>query len=72
MTNSININELKTLMEYILDNNNTLRQNGKKATAVEVIGEAGIGKTSAIIEIAKERNMDIVKLNLTQLEELGD
>lgn len=69
---NLNINELKNIVSYIIDNNNTLREEGKKTTAVEVIGESGIGKTSAIIQIAKERSMDLVKLNLTQLEEIGD
>lgn len=69
---SLNINELKNIISYIIDNNNTLREEGKKTTAVEVIGESGIGKTSAIMQIAKERGMDMVKLNMTQIEELGD
>lgn len=68
----INIKELKNIVSYIIDNNNKLRGEGKKATAVEVIGESGIGKTSTIIQIAKERDMDVVKLNMTQIEELGD
>lgn len=70
--NKINIKELKNIVSYIIDNNNSLREQGKKTTAIEVMGESGIGKTSSIIQIAKERNMDIVKLNLAQLEELGD
>jgi len=70
--NNLNINELKNIVSYIIDNNNTLRNEGKKTTAVEVIGESGIGKTSAIMQIAQERGMDMVKLNMTQIEELGD
>jgi hypothetical protein len=70
--NNLNIKELKNIVSYIIDNNNTLREQNKKTTAVEVIGESGIGKTSAIIQIAQERKMDFVKLNLGQLEELGD
>lgn len=69
---NLNINELKNIVSYIIDNNNTLRNEGKKTTAIEVIGESGIGKTSSIIQIAKERGMDVVKLNMTQIEELGD
>jgi len=70
--NNLNINELKNIVSYIIDNNNTLRNEGKKTTAIEVIGESGIGKTSAIMQIAQERGMDMVKLNMTQIEELGD
>lgn len=30
------------------------------------------GKTSAILQLGKELNLNVVKLNLSQLEELGD
>lgn len=70
--NTINIEELKTLASYIIDNNKRLYNEHKKTTAIEVVGESGLGKTSAIIQLAKERGMDCVKLNLSQLEELGD
>lgn len=70
--NTINIEELKTLASYIIDNNKRLYNEHKKTTAIEVVGESGLGKTSAIIQLAKERGMDCIKLNLSQLEELGD
>lgn len=70
--NSVNIKELKDIVNYIVDNNNKLREEGKKTTAIEIVGESGIGKTSSVIQIAKERGMDVVKLNLAQIEELGD
>lgn len=69
---TINIEELKDLIRYIIENNKVLFDNGKKTTAVEIVGESGLGKTSAIIQLAEERHMDYVKLNLAQLEELGD
>jgi len=72
MNNELNIKELKSITSYIVDNNDRLVDEGKKTTAIEVIGESGIGKTSAVIQLAEERGMDIVKLNLAQLEELGD
>ena len=70
--NTINIEELKTLASYIIDNNKRLYNEHKKTTAIEVVGESGLGKTSAIIQLAQERGMDCIKLNLSQLEELGD
>lgn len=70
--NSLNIKELKDIVSYVIDNNNKLQEENKKRTAIEVVGESGIGKTSAVIQIAQERDMDIVKLNLAQIEELGD
>ena len=39
---------------------------------MEVVGESGIGKTSAVLQMAKENDLDFVKLNLAQIEELGD
>lgn len=70
--NTINIEEFKTLANYIIDNNKRLHAEGKKTTAIELIGESGLGKTSAIIQLAEEKGMSYVKLNLAQLEELGD
>ena len=70
--NQINIDELETILKYIIENNKRLRELNKKTTAVEVIGEAGIGKTSVLIQLAEELELDVVKLNLAQLEELGD
>lgn len=68
----LNIKELKNIIGYILHNNNQLVEQGKKPTTVEIKGESGIGKTSMIIQLAKELNKDFVKINLTQVEELGD
>lgn len=67
-----NINEIKDLVKYIIENNKNLKKQGKKTTAIEIIGESGIGKTSGIIQVANELEMDCVKLNMAQMEELGD
>jgi len=69
---SINVNELKDFLGHIIDNNKFLQGQGKSPVSVEVIGESGIGKTSAIIQLAKEQNLNFVKLNLAQIEEIGD
>ena len=69
---NLNIDELKSFMNHIINNNRFLQENGKKPVAVEVVGESGIGKTSTIIELAKEYDLNFVKLNLAQIEELGD
>ncbi len=65
-------NELTDLLNYVIDNNKTIQDKGHVPAAIEVIGEAGIGKTTIIVDLAKERNLNFVKLNLSQLEELGD
>jgi hypothetical protein len=69
---SINVNELKDFLGHIISNNRFLQEQGKSPVSVEVIGESGIGKTSAIIQLAKEQNLNFVKLNLAQIEEIGD
>jgi hypothetical protein len=69
---SLNIDELKGFVNHIINNNRKIQAEGKNPVAIEVVGESGIGKTSTIIEIAKENNLDFVKLNLAQIEELGD
>ena len=69
---SLNITELKETLTHVINNNRYLQENNKIPAAVEVIGDSGIGKTSTIIELAKELNLDFVKLNLAQIEELGD
>ena len=66
------LNEFKEVFSYLLDNNKHLEDNNLRPIAVGVEGEAGVGKTSIIEEIAKERDMTLVKVNLAQLEEIGD
>ena len=68
----LNIDELKGFINHIINNNKFLQENNKMPVAIEVMGESGIGKTSTIIQCAKENNLNFVKLNLAQIEELGD
>tara|TARA_R110000787_G_scaffold115506_3_gene225440 strand:- start:1981 stop:3162 length:1182 start_codon:yes stop_codon:yes gene_type:complete len=69
---NLNIDELRTFVTHIINNNRALQQDGKKPVAVEVIGESGIGKTTSIMDLAQDQGLDFVKLNLAQIEELGD
>lgn len=66
------LSDIKNVTNYIIDNNKRLVEEGKKPTAVCLEGEAGIGKTSIIEQIASERGMTFVKLNMAQCEEVGD
>lgn len=70
--NSINLEEFRDIFNYLLDNNKRLEDEGKKTTSVGLEGVAGIGKTAIVEQIAKDREMTFVKLNLAQLEEIGD
>jgi len=69
---NLNIEELKGFVNHIITNNRYLQDNSKSPVSVEVVGESGIGKTSTIVELAKENKLNFVKLNLAQIEELGD
>lgn len=68
----LNINELKNVLRHIILSNQTLQEKGKDPISIEVLGESGIGKTSTILDLAKELNLNYVKLNLAQIEEIGD
>ena len=69
---NLNIDELKDFVNHSVSNNRFLQEERKNPVAIEVVGESGIGKTSAVIDMAKEHNLSFVKLNLAQIEELGD
>ena len=69
---NLNVTELKGFVNHIIRNNRFLQENGKGPVSIEVVGESGIGKTSTIVELAQENKLSFVKLNLAQIEELGD
>jgi hypothetical protein len=69
---NLNIDELKETIYHVIDNNRFLQDNNKMPIAIEVMGDSGIGKTSTILQIAEELKLNCVKLNLAQIEELGD
>jgi hypothetical protein len=69
---SLNVHELKDFLKHIIDNNRYLQENNKPMVSTEVVGDSGIGKTSSIIQLANELGLNFVKLNLAQIEEIGD
>ena len=71
-TVSLNVHELKDFLKHIIDNNRYLQENNKPMVSTEVVGDSGIGKTSSIIQLANELGLNFVKLNLAQIEEIGD
>lgn len=70
--NKVNLEEFKTIFQYIIENNKRLVEVGKIPTAISLEADSGIGKTSIVMQLAKELDMDFIKINLSQLEELGD
>ena len=70
--NEMTISEFTGVFNYLLDNNRQLNEKNLTPIAIGLEGEAGIGKTTLIQDIAKKRGMTLCKLNLSQLEEVGD
>lgn len=67
---SLNVKEAKDFLRHIFKNNQFLQESGKKPVSVEVISDAGIGKTSIIEQLSQEMGCHFVKLNLAQMEEV--
>lgn len=68
----LNVDELKGFLKHMVTNNQYIQNEGKIPVAINIEGDAGLGKTSAIMQLGKELEMDVVKINLSQIEELGD
>ena len=70
--NEMTISEFTDVFNYLLDNNKKLQEDGLTPIAIGIEGEAGIGKTSVVEQVAKKRGMTYCKISLSQLEETGD
>lgn len=70
--NEMTIGEFTEVLNYLLDNNRHLEEEGQTPIAIGLEGPAGIGKTSLVEEVASKRGMTFCKLSLSQLEETGD
>ena len=68
----INVDELKEFVTHIVHNNRFLQAGGKVPVCVNVEGDAGLGKTSAIMQLSKQLGLNCIRLNLAEIEELGD
>ena len=69
---NLNMDELKGFITHIVNNNRYLQEHGKPPVAIEVVGDSGIGKTSGVLQMANTLGLNFVKLNLAQIEEIGD
>lgn len=70
--NTITMTQAKELVNFTIDNNLKMEEKGLMPIAISLEASAGIGKTSVLEQIAKERNMQCVKLSLHEMEEAGD
>jgi len=68
----LNIEELKGFLKHIVDNNRFIQKKGIVPVTVNIEGDAGLGKTSAVTQLSKELGLNFVRLNLATIEELGD
>jgi len=47
----LNVDEMKAFIKHMVKNNQHIQQDGKVPVAINVEGEAGLGKTSAIMQL---------------------
>lgn len=64
--------ELKEFLSDLIDTNKDLQKINRKPVSINIEGIAGIGKTSCIEQVCNEKKMDFIKINLAQIEEIGD
>ena len=69
---TITMGQVKNLINYTIDNNLKLEEKNIVPIGIAIQADAGIGKTSIVKQIADERGMGFTKLNIAQLEEVGD
>jgi hypothetical protein len=71
----INIKQLSGVLTHMINNNKQLQAVGQVPVAMNVVGPAGLGKTSIIKQVGKAmgyQKENIVMLNLSTFEEIGD
>lgn len=71
-TIAVKMDQVKNLVNFTIDRNVELESEGKMPIAISLEATAGIGKTSILENIAKDRGMNFVKLSLHEMEEAGD
>ena len=71
-TTTVSMDKVTKLVNYTIDNNQQLEDKGVTPIAISLEATAGIGKTSILEQIAKDRNMGFTKISLHELEETGD
>ena len=69
---NLTTSELKSFITHMINNNRFIQAKGKIPVAINVEGEAGIGKTSTILQVASEMGLNCRKISLSQIEEIGD
>lgn len=65
----LTLGEFTKVLDYLIDNNRRLVDGGGTPISVCLEGEAGLGKTAVVQQLAEAKGMPFVKINLAQLEE---
>jgi hypothetical protein len=71
----INVKELQKVITHIINTNKTLQAKNITPVALNVVGPAGLGKTTTIQNTALALGFkpeNVVKLSLSTFEEIGD
>ena len=68
---ALNLKEMKETLRFNILNNKFLQERGKKPISYNIIGPAGIGKTTMVKDLANEMSLQMVKINLAQIDEVG-
>lgn len=72
MQTTVALGKAKELLNYTIDRNINLQEEGKRPISIGFEAGPGIGKTSIVEQVAKERGMKYTKISLAQMEEAGD
>lgn len=72
MENAITLNEFVEILKYLIKNNVSMVEQGRSPLAIGIEGEAGLGKTSVLMQVCNELNYGCIRLNLAELEEVSD
>lgn len=68
----LDADEVKNILRHMVKTNTMLHDSNKKPVTIELSGHAGLGKTSIGEQIASELGFEMVKINLAELDEIGD
>lgn len=68
----LNSDEIKVHLKDLVDGNRHIQAQGKTPIGLNIEGEAGLGKTSVVMQFAAEHGLQMVKRNLAEIEDLGD
>ena len=72
MNNTVTLDEFSEILKYLIKNNRDMEDRGESPIAIGIEGEAGLGKSAILKQIANELGMSYTRINLAELEEVSD